>query len=75
MTAAKMAGRYAHAKQFKQHYLPHLRQHLLVRPAPFADEMQQRLMLRRRPLRCRYRRYRLNALAFAGHHQPQAIVA
>jgi Nucleotidyl transferase AbiEii toxin, Type IV TA system len=54
-----------------QHHLPHL----LVRPAPFADEMQQRLMLRRRPLRCRYRRHRLNALAFAGHHQPQAIIS
>jgi hypothetical protein len=35
--------------------------------------MQQRLMLRRRPLRRRNRRHRLNALALARHHQTCAF--
>src|SRR5712664_1393988 len=36
--------------------------------------MQQRLMLRRHPRRCRHRRHRLHALAFTRHHQTHAIV-
>ena len=58
----------------RQHHLAHLGQDLLVRPAPFADKMQQRLMLRRRPLRCRHRRHRLYALALARHHQANAVI-
>src|SRR4029077_21030071 len=38
------------------------------------DKMQQRLMLSRRSTRRRHRRHRLNALAFARHHQPAAVV-
>ncbi len=37
-----------------------------------ADEMEQRLMLRRGPLRLRHRLHRLDALALAGHDQAQA---
>ena len=55
--------------------LAHLGQHPLVRPFALADEMQQRLMLCRRPRRRRHRRHRLHALAFARQHQPRAIVA
>src|ERR1700692_4175874 len=45
------------------HHLANLGQHLLVRPLSLTDEMQQRLMLRRRAMRRRDRRHRLHALA------------
>ena len=57
-----------------QYHLAHLRQHALVQPAARADEMQQRLMLRRHPRRRRHHRQRLHALALARHHQAKAIV-
>jgi len=59
----------------RQHHLPNFAENHLVRPAPLADKMQQRLVLRSRPFRCRHRRHRLHALAFARQHQAQAIVA
>jgi hypothetical protein len=40
-----------------------------------ADKMQQRLVLRRRSLRCRHRRHRLDALALTRQHQTRAIVS
>src|SRR5713101_1240935 len=58
----------------RQHHLAHFRQHLLVGPTTLANEMQQRLMLRRYPRRRRHRRHWLNALAFARQHQPRAII-
>ena len=58
-----------------QHHLAHLGQHFLVRPPRIADKMQERLVLRRRSLRCRDRRHRLDALALARQHQADAIVA
>jgi hypothetical protein len=63
------------ALDLRQHHLLHFAEDLLVRPAPFADKMQKRLVLRCRSLRRRHRRHRLHALAFARHHQAQAIVA
>jgi hypothetical protein len=57
-----------------QHQLAHLGQDLLVRPGRLADKMQQRLMLRRRPLGSRDRRQRLDALALARHQQAHTIV-
>src|SRR5258705_11753439 len=45
------------------HHLAHLAEDRLVRPAPLADEVQQRLMLGRNPLRCSERCHRLYALA------------
>jgi hypothetical protein len=59
----------------RQHHLAHLGQNRLVRPTPFADKMQQRLMLRRHPRRRRYRSDRLHAFAFTRHHQAHAVVA
>ena len=56
------------------HHLANLGQHLLVRPLSLTDEMQQRLMLRRRAMRRRDRRHRLNALALARHQQAGAIM-
>ena len=58
----------------RHNHLPDLRQHSLVRPPPFTDKMQQRLMLGRRPLRRRNRRHRLHTLALAGHQQSNAII-
>src|ERR1700741_1268847 len=46
----------------RQHQFTDLGQHLLIRPVTLTDKMQQRLMLRRRPLRSRYRRHRLDTL-------------
>src|SRR4051812_46111614 len=46
----------------------------LVRPRRVGDEMQQRLVLGRDPCRRRYRRNRLNALAFARQQQAPAII-
>src|SRR4029453_6379302 len=57
-----------------QYHLAHLGQDLPVRPAPLANEVQQRLMLRRRPLRRSDRRHRFHALALAGQHQAQAVI-
>src|SRR5262249_14670251 len=57
-----------------QHQLAHLAQHLVVRPSSFTNKMQQRLMLRRRSLRCRDCRHRLYALALTRHHQSYAVV-
>ena len=57
-----------------QHHLTHLGQHLLVRPAPRADEMQQRLVLGRDPFRRRNGGHRFHALALARHHQADAII-
>src|ERR1700730_4471632 len=59
----------------RQHHLAHLRQHLLVGPTTLANEMQQRLMLRRYPRRRRHRRHWLNALALARQHQSRAIIS
>src|ERR1700720_3006144 len=56
------------------HHLANLGQHLLVRPLSLTDEMQQRLMLRRRAMRRRDRRHRLHALALARHQQTGTIV-
>src|SRR5271167_955372 len=58
----------------RQHHCAHLRQHLLVGPTTLANEMQQRLMLRRYPRRCCHRRHWLNALALAREHQSRAII-
>jgi hypothetical protein len=58
----------------RQHHLPHLGQHLLVRPGCDTDKVQQRLMLCRRPRRSRPRSHRLHALALAWQHQPGAII-
>jgi hypothetical protein len=55
----------------RQHHLPHLGESPLVRPFPFADEELQRLMLRRRAMRRRKRRYRLNTLPLAGISSPR----
>src|ERR1035437_4485186 len=46
----------------------------LVRPRRIANKMQERLVLRRRSLRGRHRRHRLDALALARQHQANAIV-
>ena len=51
-----------------------LRRRLFQRNRRVADEMQQRLMLRRHPRRCRHRRHRLDALALARHQQPEAVI-
>ena len=59
---------------FRQHHLTHLAQHRVVRPAPGANKMQQRLMLRSRAFGRRHRRHRLHALALTRQHQPQEIV-
>src|SRR5271154_6991701 len=56
------------------YHLANLGQHLLVRPLSLTDEMQQRLMLRRRAMRRRDRRHRLHALALARHQQTGTIV-
>ena len=58
----------------RQHLLVHLRQNLLVRPTPFADEVKQRLVLRRYSPRRGDRSHRLHALALARQHQPHAII-
>ena len=58
----------------RQHHLAHLGEHLLVRPLSLADEMQQRLMLRRRSLRRRHRRHRLHALPLRRQQQTDAVV-
>src|SRR4051794_24664222 len=46
----------------------------IVRPRRVGDEMQQRLVLGRDPGRRRYRRNRLDALAFARQQQAPAII-
>ena len=51
-----------------QDRLTRLGQYLLVRPRRLADKMQRRLVLRCRPVRRRYRRHRLDALALARHY-------
>jgi hypothetical protein len=53
-----------------RHHLTHLGQYLLIRPRTY--KVQQRLVLGRRPIRCRHRRHRLNALALARHDQSHA---
>jgi hypothetical protein len=58
----------------RHNHLAHLGQNDIVRPAALADKMQQRLVLRRRPLRCRQGRHRLNALAFTRHQQTRAVI-
>ncbi len=58
----------------RQHQLAHLGEQLLVRPLSLADEMQERLMLRRRPSRRRLRRHRLHALPLQRQHQADAVV-
>jgi len=57
----------------RHHHFAHLAQDLLVAPASLADEMQQRLMLARNPLRRRDRRHRLDALALTREQQAYAI--
>jgi len=58
----------------RQDQFAHLGQNRLVRPSRLADQMQKRLMLRRNPSRRNDRRHRLDALAFAGHQQANAII-
>src|SRR5260370_18215825 len=58
----------------RQHHLTHLAQHIVVRPTPLTDKMQQRLMLRCRPLWRGDGRHRLYALALTRHHQSHAVV-
>jgi hypothetical protein len=58
----------------RQHKLANFGQYLLVRPLALADKMQQRLMLCRGSFWRRNRRHRLDALAFARHHQTGAII-
>ena len=60
--------------QLRHHHLAHLGEDALVRPPSLADEMQQRLMLRRRAMRRRDRRHRLHTLALARHQQPGTII-
>jgi hypothetical protein len=52
----------------RQNHLARLGQYLLVRPRRLADKMQQRLVLRCRPVWRRYRRHRLDALTLARHY-------
>jgi hypothetical protein len=52
----------------RQDHFSHFRQYLLVRPGRLANEMQQRLVLRCRRVRRRYRRHRLDAFALARHY-------
>src|SRR5580704_4296149 len=59
----------------RQHQSADLGQNPLVRPVAFPNKMQQRLMLCRRPFRRSNCRHRLDALTFARHHQPHAIIA
>ena len=63
------------ALDLRHNQLAHFGQYFLIRPSRDTDEMQQRLVLRRRPPRRRLRRHRLNALALARQHQPRAIIA
>jgi len=58
---------------FRYHVLANPGHHGVVRPFALADEMQQRLMLSRRPIRCRHGRHRLHALAIGRHEQTGAI--
>ena len=59
----------------RQNQLENLAQDRLVRPGRFADQMQKRLMFRRDTRRRYNRRHRFDALALAGHQQPDAIIA
>jgi hypothetical protein len=54
--------------------LKNLAQDRLVRPRRFADQMQKRLMFGRDARRRNNRRHRLDALALAGHQQPDTII-
>jgi hypothetical protein len=58
----------------RQDQFAHLGQNRIVRPSRLADQMQKRLMLSRNPGRRNDRRHRLDALAFAGHQQANAII-
>src|SRR6266851_359809 len=58
-----------------QHHLAHLGQDLCVRPRRLTNKMQQRLVLRRCPRRSSHCCHRFDALAFAGHYQPHAIIS
>ena len=58
----------------RQHQFAHPGQNPLVRPRRVADEMQQRLVLRRHPGGRRQRRHRLDALALSRHQQPEAVI-
>jgi len=58
----------------RQHQVAHPGQYPLVRPRRVADEMQQRLVLRRHPGGRRQRRHRLDALALSRHQQPEAVI-
>jgi hypothetical protein len=59
----------------RQHQRAHLGQHRRIRPWRVADEVEQRLVLRRHPRRRRHRRHRLDALALARHQQAKTVVA
>jgi hypothetical protein len=52
----------------RQYQFAHFGQNCRVRPRRFADEMQQRLMLRSNACRRRHRRHRFHTLALARHH-------
>jgi len=58
----------------RQNQLANLAQDRLVRPGRFADQMQKRLVFGRDACRRNNRRHRLDALAFAGHQQPDTII-
>jgi hypothetical protein len=47
--------------------------HGVIRPVALADEMQERLVLCGRALRCRHGRHRLDALAVGRHQQAGAV--
>ncbi|MET4279097.1 hypothetical protein ABIB68_007300 [Bradyrhizobium sp. F1.2.2] len=51
----------------RQYHLAHFGQNTLVESRRLADEVQQRLMLRRRPIRCCHRCHRLNAFMLSPH--------
>ena len=54
----------------RQNHIAHLGQNKIVRPAAFADKMQQRLVLRRRPFRGRQGGHRLASLHPLIHPDP-----
>src|ERR1700756_1310370 len=59
----------------RQDHLSHLGQKPFVRPAPFADKMQKRLMLSGNPRRRRHGCDRLDPLSLTRKPQPGAKIA
>ena len=58
----------------RQHKITHRVQNRRIRPRGLADEVKQRLMLSRRPVRRDDCRHGLDALAFTGQQQSGAIM-